>query len=511
MDATPPRHYKWAALATVSAGVYVSVIAGGVVNISLPSISSEFSADISTVQWIISIYLLVIGALLLPAGRAADILGRKRVYVTGYLFFIGGSMLAAAADNLPWLLAARGIQAIGGAGIQANGMAISAAVFPPEERGKALGINATVVAMGAISGPIVGGMLVDIFGWRSVFLLVAGVSMLGLMAASRILQERWITTASGRRQGLDWVGMTSSAVAIVGVLLVFTQGHRLGWTSAPIAIAAVASVAAMAVFVATELRVSSPMVDLSLFKRRAVGLGSLAAFLAFSATSANLFLMPFYLQGILGFEARTAGLAMTPMAGMLAVFGPVSGRLSDKFGARGLSTAGAVLSAVAMLGLTRLSEDSHVAEAIIPLLFLGMGLGLFQPANQNSVLGAVERQRYGLVSAFLTLMRNLGQVIGLAIATLVVTLAVTSLGISADLGNLRQAGVDPDPRLIDGFITGLRRSFMVSAVILALAAMASLSRGPRTVSEPEPPGGTRPPSAEHPTSQATDSPRDGRK
>ena len=477
--AGPSPGYKWAALATVSTGVFVSVIAGGVVNISLPTISSDFDAQLSTVQWVVSIYLLTISALLLPMGRASDILGRKRVYIAGYVFFLLGAGLSAAADNIAWLLAARAVQAIGGAGIQANGMAIAAAVFPANERGKALGINSTVVASGAISGPILGGLMVDVFGWRSVFLLVGTVGVLGMIAASKILKEEWISVRRPERQGLDFLGMVTSAIAIVATLVVLTQGNSLGWGSPTTLAIALVGIAAMATFFVAETRAPFPMVDLSLLRRRAVGLGSLAAFLSFVATAAGLLLMPFYLQGVLAFEARTSGLVMAPQMAMLAIFGPLGGRLSDRLGARVLSTAGAVTSATAVLLLSRLEQDSHVVEAIVPMMLLGAGLGLFQPANQNSVLSAVERERYGLVAGFLTLMRNLGQVMGLAIATLVVTQAITSFGIDADLGLLRNGGGEASPLLIDGFITGLRRAYLVAGAILLTAALVSASRGAR--------------------------------
>ena len=478
--------YKWLVLATVASGVFMAVVDAGVVNISLPAISSHFDADLPTVQWVVSVYLLTITALLLPLGRAADLLGRKRLYVAGFAAFIVGAVLAASAQNVPWLLMARALQAVGAASIQANGLAITVSVFPPEERGKVLGLTATVVALGAISGPVFGGILVDAFGWRSVFFLSVVVGLLGVTMARFVLKEERIATALDRRGKLDWLGMVTSAVAMASVLLVLSRGHSAGWTSPSILVTGAVAAVAIGAFFLAELRVKEPMIDLGLFRRRAFALGSLAAFLAFVAVVANAIMMPFYLQGVLGYQARTAGLVLTPWAFMLAFTGALAGRFSDKIEARVLSTLGMLVVCGALLALSRLGAHSSVAHVVIPLMALGAGMGMFSPANQNSVIGAVERERYGLVSAFLNLMRNTGNVAGIALATLIVTLSITSLGVEPDLGILREEGAAANPLLVQGFVSGLRQTFLISAGIVALAALASAFRGARRVESLQP-------------------------
>ncbi len=477
IDTASPR-YRWLVFACVSLGVYLSVVDYGVVNIALPAISTHFHSQLATVQWVVSAYLLVIVALLLPMGRAADVLGRKRVYIAGFVMFAAGAALAASAQSIPWLLSARGLEAMGAAAVQGNGTAISVAIFPQSERGKVLGFNATVVALGAISGPAFGGLMVDAFGWRSVFLLPVILGAVAIALSAIVLREERISMARGGGRP-DWAGMATSAAGLVCTLLVLSRGHQDGWASARILTLALIAGASLAAFVLVELRSASPMIDVRLFKRRLFALGSMAGFLAFTAIVANTIIMPFYIQGILGYSARVAGLITIPNMVMMATMGPIFGRMSDRIGARIPGAVGMALSSTGFLLLTRLDEGSHLWEVIIPMMCSGAGMGMFQPANNSSILSAVEPHRYSVVAAFLNLVRNIGQVAGVAVAALVVTLAITRLGVEPNLGALRDPARTADPLLVRGFVDGMRHTYFVSAALLGVGAVLSLVRGAR--------------------------------
>ena len=462
------------------------------VSIALPSIGAHFDAGFPTIQWVLSAYLLVSASLLLPVGRAADVLGQRRVFLAGIGSFVAGSVLAAAAPNLAWMFAARGVQAVGAAGILGTWVAISASAVPSEQRGRALGTAVTIMSVGGIMGPALSGVLVDGLGWRSVFLADAAFGLVALSVAYIVLPAHR-PSSEARRRGLgDWRGMLASAVALVALLLAISRGNSAGWSSPFILSSAVIAAVGLASFIAIERRAREPIVDLSLFRQRAFALGILGWHLSFFAMLTGAFLMPFYLQGVLDYTASAAGLVSMTTAVALFVVSPISGRLSDRIGTRLLGTAGMSLGAGGLLALSQLGEGSSLALVIPPMAAMGAGMAMFGPPNTSQVLSCVPRERYGITSALLQVMRNSGQAMGVAVTTLVVTLGITSLGIDADIGLLREEGATSNPVLIEGFVKGLERAFFVGAGIGGLAALCSLVGG-SSRSEAAETEATRPP------------------
>ena len=465
---------KWIVLAPIATGIFMTALDVGAVNISLPTISAHFDTDLSTIQWVVSIYLLVLGATLLPMGRAADLLGRKRIYLAGFVVFVTGSLLAGSAQDVGWLLGARAFQAAGAAAVQATGLAIAITTFPENERGKVLGVFVTTVGLGIVAGPLIGGGLVDLFGWRAAFFMNAVVGPIGLVLAYRLLSN---DSDTAKRKGqIDWAGMATSAVFLAAAVFFVSRGNEAGWGSPTIVGAALLAAVALLLFVVFERRASDPMIDLRLFKRRAFALGSLASFLAFSSIISGSFMVPFYIQGVLDLTPARSGLVLAPQAIMLAASGAVFGRLSDKIDRRILATGGMTLVTISLLALSRLDAGSNLAEVILPLMGVSLGMGMFAPANNGSVVNSVEPERYGLVAGFLALMRTTGQVYGIAMATLIVSVAITGLGIEADIGALRDEAQEPSPLLIDGFVTGIQRVFLFGAAMAATAAILSLTK-----------------------------------
>ncbi|HEX5503443.1 MAG TPA: MFS transporter [Thermomicrobiales bacterium] len=481
-----PNH-KWWALVTVAIGTFMSCLDASIVNISLPAILAYFKSDLATIEWVVLAYLLAITALLLTVGRLADLLGRKRVYTVGFAVFTLGSLLCGLAASPLQLILARVFQAIGAAMLQANGMAITGAVFPAEERGRALGINGTVVATGFIVGPTIGGFLVSSFGWRSIFLVNVPIGVVGILMALLVLDERRISfQRQGQRQRFDLPGALVVSLALIALLFGLDQGQARGWTSPPILGLLAFAAAAFAAFVAVEARAEAPLMSLAFFRIRAFSAGTLAAFLSFLATSANSFLMPFFLELVMGYDPLKAGLLLMPTPIALAVIAPFSGWLSDRFGARILSSVGMGVTAVALVLLALLTPQASYTDVVLRLVLLGIGSGIFNSPNSSAVLGSIPRAHYGVASGFLSMVRNSGQVIGVALSGALLVGAVAPVVGAAGLGALQHA-TSPALRdaLVDAFMSGFSLAFYISAALAAFGMFSSFSRGKR------PPSGQR--------------------
>ena len=468
-------NYKWWAYAAVAIGMFLTVMDQSGVNIALPRIADHFSADIPTVQWITLGYVLSTSALLMPVGRLSDMVGRKRVYVLGAVIFIGAAALGGSAQMFPMLIVAKVIQGIGSAGIQANGMAMIVEVFPERERGKALGLYMTVIGTGSISGPIVGGLLVSGLGWRSVFFASVPVGLIALTSAVAVLRGGAPSGRGGlRRPSFDWIGAALSSAALIIFLLAMTTAHRLGWSSPPVAGGFAISLVLVAAFLWWEVRASDPMLDLNFFRSRVFSMGVSARFLSFLGGSAVFFLMPFYLVQGLGYSPSKAGLMMVPGSICMALVGPLSGRLSDKLGTRWPTVIGMALSASAMFTFSRLTVDSPPLHVIIGMVLSGSGMGTFSSPNSSAIMSSLDRDRFGIASAFLNLTRTSANVMGIAVATTIITLTMGSLGFEPNLSAVSGEG---GAGVKSAFVSGLSRSFLISGSLMLLAMALSWFRG----------------------------------
>ena len=276
------RNYKYWVFGAISIGTFGSVMDYGSVEVALPTIAGRFETDLPTIQWVVLGFAMTIVALLLPMGRLADIVGSKKVYIWGSLVFVLGAGLAGSSSTLIMLILSRLLQGVGAAMTQGIGMAIVISVFPPSERGKAIGLIMTVVGAGFVVGPAIGGLLVDAFDWPYVFFINIPLGLLGIGAVMAVLEK--VGSPQGPRDQqskFDWLGAALSAGALVALLMAMTNGHRSGWASPPILAAAVSFVALLSTFIWWELRTANPMLDLRLFARRTFSLGVSAAFLIF--------------------------------------------------------------------------------------------------------------------------------------------------------------------------------------------------------------------------------------
>ena len=476
---TNSANYKWWVFGTISIGTFMSVVSGTGVAIALPTIAVHFKTDLPTVQWIFIGEVLAISILLLPAGRLSDIIGRKQVYLWGFAIFIVASLLAGYATSITMLIAAKVLQGAGSAMIQANGMAMIVSVFPEAERGKALGSHMSVVGVGAISGPALGGLLVSVFDWPAVFLVNIPVGIIAIAVSLSILDNARI----GQRQGtgppakFDWLGATLSGAGLLVFLLTMTNGNQAGWGSATTVAGMVASAALAAGFVWWELRTPSPMLDIRLFKGRAFALGVASGWLSFLGIVAGIFLIPIYLQKVLEYSPGESGLILIPGALCMTILGPVSGRLADRFGWRVLTVAGMGLSAASLILLSAtLSEESSLS-ILIPILMLQfVGLGLFNSPNTSALLSVVDRSRFGVVSALTQLMRNSATVTGIALVTAIVVATMESAGAEPSL-----EAVSSDP---EAFVSGFNKALLILGGFMVAGMVMAFLRGERARTSP---------------------------
>ncbi len=465
---TASPYYKWWVYGAVATGMFVTVMDQSGVNIALPRIADQFDAYIPAVQWVTLGYVLSTSALLLPIGRVSDMVGRTRVYLAGLLVFMGLAAMGGAAQTLPVLIAAKVLQGAGAAAIQANGMAMIVSAFPDRERGRAVGLHMTVIGTGSISGPIIGGLLTSRFGWRAVFYAGIPMGLIAVAAGLAVLRREAPARSTGSPGvKFDWPGAGMSSGALVTFLLGITNGYRLGWSS-PFVVAAFGIAALLSVaFVRWERGASDPMLDLSLFRSKLFSMGVSARFLSFLGSSSVFFLMPFYLMQVLGYPASRAGLMVVPSSICMAIVGPISGRLSDRVGTRWLAVGGMALTAAAMFTFSRLTVDSSPALVIFGMVLSGSGSGIFSSTNTSAVMSSLGREKYGIVSALLSVTRTSANVTGVAIATTIIAVAMGSLGYEPTLAGVGNGGGE-GVRL--AFMTGLRWAYLL-AVALVLAAM----------------------------------------
>ena len=486
MNPARGENYKFYVFAALAIGLFASVADHGSVGVALPTIAEHFNTDLPTSQWVVIGYALTISAFLLPMGRLADIVGRKKIYLLGTVILITMGIAAGFAPNIGALIAAKLAQGIGSAMTQGTSMAMLIASFPSEERGKALGLQMSVVGTGNVAGPAVGGLLVGELGWEWVFFATSIMATVGFLSAYFLIDSRQADKGSAIGQKFDWPGAALSTATLLTFLQALTWASVLGFDNPAIILSFAIFAGLLAAFIIWELRTPNPMMDVRLFKRRLFSLGVAANYIGFVGMSSVRFLMPFYLQAVLGLTPSQVGLTVVPGAVCMIFMGPLSGRFSDKFGWRWF-TIGGLLTAICGLSiLATLRPDSHFAVAMAGMILQSAGMGTFYAPNNSSILSAVEPSKYGVISGFLNLVRNAGNLSGIAIATVMVTTTMAVLGHEPTLASVSSAGGDS---LLSAFTSGLRVTYLGMAAIALVGVAASTFRGkpihfPEAVEEP---------------------------
>lgn len=464
-------NYKWTALSCTTIGAILSVMSGSTLIVALPNIMKELKTDMNTVTWILMGYMLVITILVPSIGRIADIYGRKKLYVGGFAFFTICSLLCALSQNGMELLIFRLMQAVGGSFMVANSTAIVADAFPKNELGKALGINNMFISIGSVIGPILGGFLVSI-GWRDIFYLNLPIGIIGTLWAALQLKE---TVKHQEGQKFDWPGTITFSVSLLSLLIALTLGSFGGWSNKIVIILFAVSAATMVAFIKIENRTEQPMLDMRLLKTRTLAFAYASNFFNGLARGAVTFLIIFYLQGIKAIDPITAGMFLVPFAASMLIVSPISGCLSDKYGARGMSSIGLLISAAGLLGLMNIKAGTSLFELMFWMFIMGIGSGLFFSPNTNSIMGAVPTNKRGIAAGMRTMLMNAGNVLSIAFSMAIIESSVSP---QAMQGLFTGTQVGSQGIAVSAFIGGLRLAFTISFMCSILAAVLSYMRGP---------------------------------
>lgn len=429
----PGENHKWNVLVAIGIGTFMTALDGSVINTILPILHDHFSSSIAAIEWVVSIYLLVISGLLLSFGRLGDLMGHKRIYLTGFFVFILCSALCGLSTSLVFLVVFRGIQAIGAAMLQANSPAILTGSFPNQQRGKALGLQATMTYLGLTVGPALGGWMAGQFGWRSIFYINIPVGL-----AAYYLSRRFITSDRNTRLGepFDFFGAAFFFTGLFALMIALNMGGTLGWYSWPIMLSFAASVLLLGAFIRFELHQSSPLLDFSIFSNHIFTISVLSAIINYIGVNSITFLMPFYLLQGRGLAPAQAGLILTAMPIVMAIVAPLSGSLSDRVGTKNLATAGMLLLTAAIISMASIRESTDWASLIFRLSIAGIGTGVFISPNTSALMGSAPKIRKGIAAGIHATSRNFGMVLGVGFAGAIFT---STLGTSHNSASIIHA------------------------------------------------------------------------
>ncbi len=461
------RSYRWFVVGTVCIGAVMGQVDASMTQVLLPRLEVEFGARLASVSWVAVAYLLALASFMPIFGRLSDMFGRKLLYTAGFVLFIAGSALCGYATSLPWLIFFRVLQAIGGALITSNSVAIVVMIMKPEERGRGLGLQSAAQAVGLGAGPAIGGFILDTLGWQWAFWINVPLGIAGAILGWFVLPQ---TGNPSKLERFDWRGAILIAPALTGFVAALNELHALGPTS-PILIACLlVGIACAVLFVRTEHRTSAPLLDLKLLTKPAFLLGNLANFTSYATLFGVFFLVPFALVRIYQDTALAAGLRLSILPVMLGLLAPVGGTLYDRFGARMPTCCGML---ICILGLAALyvfldGNPANLWLVTLSLAVIGVGQGLFISPNSSAIMSAAPPDETGQAGSVLNVMRMLGMSTGIAGASTLLSLSLgSSSGSTLDL---------PAAALI----TASRDVVLLLAGLAALAGLISLIR-PRGV------------------------------
>lgn len=407
----------WLVVATVCVGAFMGQLDASIVTLAVPSIRTDMNAPLSQVEWVALIYLLVLVGSISAIGRLADMLGRKLLYVYGFVVFTLASLACGVAPDITWLLAARAVQAVGAAMLQANSVAIIRTSMPAGKLGKAIGLQGAAQAIGLAMGPSVGGLLIGAGGWRWVFFVNIPAGIIGVLLGWFLLPR---TRVRAPRAGMDWPGLVLLMPAVGALLLALSEAARLGFGNLVVLALLAASLILLLFFVLREGRTAHPLVDLSLFRAGTFSRGISTGLLSYLVLFGILFVTPLYLATSHSLPSAQSGLLITVLPVALAVVAPVAGHLADRFGTRVPTSAGMGLAAAALAMLALSSGNLWAMGAALAVL--GLGLGLFIPANNAALAAAGHDHQAGMVSGVLNMTRGVGTSLGVGLGAVAYSL-----------------------------------------------------------------------------------------
>lgn len=463
------RRPQWVGLIAASMGMFLTSL-DITVNVALPDITRSLGTDSQTVQWIIIFYVGSSTGLQLSLGNAADRYGLKRFYVIGLGVYTLAVLLIGLAPILSMVFALRVLQAVGNGLIMVSVPALVTHIFPTATRGKALGLMTGIATLGMVTGALGGGVLVDSFGWRTIFLGRVPLCLLTVFLATNALRE----AAQRDQQTFDLRGAVILFIGVVSFIFFLTLGGRNGWTTPAVLLLAVLAVLAMLAFVYIQTTVAHPVFDLSLLKHRVLVPVVFAAFFMHLAVFVNWFILPFYVSDTLGVNAKTLGFLLMVMMSVNAIAAPLGGWLSDRMPPAYITTLALIMTGGAMWWFTRLGIDSTVMQVMLRLIVVGVGMGLFQAANATLIMSSVSNDQLGTGGALLAMSRSTGTVSSVALmgALFASRLDVHTLA-------LAQQGITGATTSGQAFVMAFKDTYWVSAMLAGIAVLISFSYWPR--------------------------------
>lgn len=462
MDQKISGKRKWIILAITSIGTFMGTLNSTIVNVALPVMSKEMNVSINAIQWVISAYLLTTVLLLLIFGKLSEFIGKKYIFAFGTLLFAIGSALCACSHTLGMLTVSRIIQAIGTSGMFSMSMGIVSGAFPDSERGRALGIVGTMVAIGTIAGSSLGGILVSAFGWPSIFVINVPIGIIGSIVSFIFLPE---SSGLKKVKSFDIAGAVSFSlfILILFLALLFTQENVL--PAVYLIPAVLVAAIFLLIFIKVEKRSKNPLLDLNLFKVREFSFGLIAAYFCFIILNSTMLFIPFYLQDVLKLSTLDCGLILSAYPISMGIVAPISGWLSDRITYRPLAIAGMIVTAVAMLLLISLNQRSSIPEVVVLMCLLGTGLSLFQSPNNSRVMGNVSKDKLGIAGSVNALFRYIGLSSGTTFTMLIFSFS-SNLSMSK-LSNGFQTG---------SFLHGVAAVYLFDAVCALIAMAFSMTK-----------------------------------
>jgi EmrB/QacA subfamily drug resistance transporter len=416
------RSIRLAALLVATLANFLTPFMSSAVNIALPAIGAEFATSAILLSWVPTAFLLAAAMFAVPFGRISDIYGMKKIFSYGIIIFTISSLLSALAPSAETLIIFRILQGIGGAMIFVTGLAIITSVYPPQERGKAIGINIATVYIALSLGPVLGGVMTQFLGWRSLFYAMVPLGILILAITYWKLKDEW---AECKGERFDIKGSIFYSIVLVMVMYGFsTLPNFIG------IVLVILGILGFIGFLLYEMRIDSPILNVKLFKNRTFAFSNLAALINYSATFAVTFLLSLYLQYIKALDPFSAGLILVAQPIMMAIFAPIAGRLSDKFVPQKLAALGMVFSTIGLAIFSFITEQTSIEFITIGLVIIGIGFGLFSSPNTNAIMGSVERRFYGVASAMVSTMRLLGQTFSMGLALMVFAIFIGNVQIT---------------------------------------------------------------------------------
>ena len=407
------KEIKWIMFVITAAGNFIAMLDSTSVNLALYPMSVDLHVTMGQIQWVMIAYMLVLTVFLPFFGKLGDIFPKNKLYSAGFMIFAVSAILCMTASNFVPLIIYRCLEALGASVMLSNAQAIIATIFKKERRGKALGLNGCIVAIGGMSGPALGGILINSFDWHAVFFPCIPVALIGAYCSYKLLPHTKRVEIKNFK--FDYKGFIYFTIGLFALLLAISEGYSWGWNSLKIILLGVITLIFGALFYVRDHKINYPLINFSLFKIKTFTFGNLAVMTSYMAMYTNSILLPFFLQEILKYNPLITGLLILPYSLTLAFTAPVSGKLSGLYGSRYLTIAGPVVYIIALILFTIYDKNVHIWQIVLASGILGIGNGLFQSPSNNAIMTCVNKEELGIASGILALSRNMGNILGVAV------------------------------------------------------------------------------------------------